>query len=394
MKTKNLLAGYQRIVALPLLVLLLLVIGCKEDPEPVLGTTEATVPDFAVVNVPTKFTDKSNNAASRIWTIQDGTPATSSDKSVDVVFSSKGSKNVTLDVVFENGTKNSQSFTVQVAEELNATISSTQTVSFALGDKDIKVSVKYAATVVGDPDKYDWTFPGGTPATSTEAGPTVVWTGGGKPEVSLKITRSKDNASLTKTETKQVGPANLWTNDFWGFEAADVVSNLQTWDGDAAGPWAGSVLSVLANGYEGKGIEINFPGNKGYYGVISRDKTPANTSLELGDIVLFSFYAKVPVAGSKIGFARIVNHVPSWWEGNPPAGFEGFTAADGQNYQFWANIEPVDEIGTSWTRISKIDTLDNLDYAKGKNVFPEFGFGGNAALFSIDMVELKRLGKL
>jgi len=393
MKTKNLLVGYQQIATRLLFVFVVLLFGCKEDPEPVVGTTEATVPDFAVVKVAAKFTDKSNNAASRVWTFQDATPATSTDKIVDVVFNSKGTKTVNLDVVFENGTKNSQSFTVQVAEELNATISSTETVSFAKGDKDIKVSVKFSATVVGEPDGYSWTFPGGTPATSTETSPTVVWMGGGTSQVSLKITRSKDAATLTKTETKQVGPLNLWTNDFWGFESETVVANLQTWDGDKGSGWAGGVLTALANSYEGKGIEINYPGNTGYYGVISRDKTASNTKLDKGDIVLFSFYAKASAADSKIGFARVVNHVPSWWEGSPPPGFEGFTAAQAQDYQFWANIEPA-TVGTAWTRVSVIDTLDNLNYAKGNNVFPEFGFSGDAKLFAIDKVEVKRVGKL
>jgi hypothetical protein len=394
MEAKNLLIGFRKVVTLLLMVVIVVLYGCKDDPEPIVGTTEADIPKFTVVNLATKLTDKSNNATSRTWTIQDGTPATSTDRVVDVVFGSKGTKSIKLDVVFDNGTKNSATFTIDVSEELNATIASTQTLLFAKGDKDIKVSLKFSAAVVGEPDGYAWTFPGGTPATSTEASPTVVWTGGGTPAVSLKITRSKDAATLTKTATIEVGPKNLWTNSFWGFEADDVIANLQTWDGDKGAPWAGSVVTALGTGFDGKAIEINYPGNTGYYGVISRDKTPSNAKLKLGDIVLFSYYAKVAVAGSKIGFARIVNHIPSWWEGNPPTGFEGFTAAQAQDYQFWANIEPVDNIGTDWTRISKIDTLDNLNYAEGKNVFPEFGFSGNPGRFSIDKVELKRLGSI
>ena len=393
MKTLKVISKGSWIITLFLVAFMLSIEACKEDdPEPVQGVVEADLPEFAVVNVPVAFLDKSDDATSREWTIQDGTPATSTEKSVSVTFSSAGSKSVTLSVVFDNGTTNSATFTVDVAEELNASISSEETVDIV--DNDIEVSVTFEATVVGDPDGYNWTFPGGSPETSTEANPTVVWVGGGMSDVSLTITRSADNASLEVSETIQVGPENLWTDEFWGFEGEEVIATLQTWDGDAGGPWGAGVLAALNNGYEGKGIEINYPGNTGYYGVISRDITTANASLKLGDIVLFSYYAKVAADGSAIGFSRIVNHCPSWWEGNPPAGFEGFTADQAQDYQYYCNVEPVDAIGTEWTRISTIDTLESLNYADGLNVFPEFGFGGDPAVFSIDKVELKLLGNL
>ena len=371
----------------------LLLVSCSEDeepPEP--GVVEADVPEFAVVNVPVTLLDRSNNAASRTWTIQDGSPATSTDRSASVTFSSAGSKTISLDVVFDNGTTNSETFTIEIAEELNADITATETAVFL--ENDVEFSVTFEANVVGGPDGYLWSFPGGTPETSTEASPTVTWLGGGNPEVSLTITRSKDNASLEVTGSLQVGPENLFTNDFWGFEAEDVVAALQTWDGDAGGPWEPGVIAALADGYEGKAIEVNYPGDKGYYGVISRDNAAVNASLNIGDIVLFSYYVKTATDGANLQFSRIVNHAPSWWEDAPPAGFEGFTAADAQEYQFWTNIGPVTDIGSDWTRISTLDTLDNLNYAEAVNVFPEFGFGGDPAIFSIDKVELKRLGNV
>ena len=393
MKTLKVKSTGSQIIAMFLVAFMLFIVACKEDePDPVQGAVEADVPEFAVVNVPVTFLDKSDDATSREWTIQDGTPATSTEKSVGVTFASPGSKNVSLTVLFDNGTTNSATFTIDVAEELNASISTEETVNIV--DNDIEVSVTFAATVVGDPDGYNWSFPGGTPETSTEENPTVVWIGGGMAEVSLTITRSADNATLEVSENVQVGPENLFTNEFWGFEGEDVTATLQTWDGDAGGPWAAGVLATLNTGYEGKGIEVNYPGNTGYYGVISRDITSANTSLKLGDIVLFSYYAKVATDGSAVGFSRIVNHVPSWWEGNPPAGFEGFTADQAQDYQFYCNVEPVAEIGTDWTRISVIDTLESLSYPEGLNVFPEFGFGGDPGVFSFDKVELKLLGNL
>jgi PKD repeat protein len=287
-------------------------------------------------------------------------------------------------VVFDNGTTNSSTFSINIAEELNASFTRTETISRTEDMNDISVSVAFEVTAVGDPDSYSWSFPGGTPETSTEANPTVVWVGGGTPEVSLTITRSADGASLEVAESVQVGPENLFTNDYWGFEGEDVVSSLQTWNGAINEPWAPGVLAAINNGYDGKAIEINFPGNDIYYGVISRDYWDSNTQLALGDIVLLSYYAKAGTAGASMQFSRIVNHLPEWSIENP---------ADAQNFQSWNGTEPV-ELGTDWTRITKIDTLDDLSYPNANNVFPEFGFIGEAAVFSLDKVELKLLGNI
>lgn len=387
MKTRKRIAKLlaQRVVALSLFSFMLFVVACKDDePAPVIGEVEADVATFAVVNVPVTLLDKSNNAASRLWTIEGGTPATSTDKSAQVTFTTSGTKSVTLDVVFDNGTTNSSTFTVTVAEELNATISSTETVNFAMGDSDISVSMTFSAEVVGDPDGYSWSFSGGDPATSTEANPTVVWVGGGASDVSLTVSRSADGASLEVTGAVQAGPENLWTNDYWGFEGEDVVTSLQTWNGAINEPWAAGVLVGINDGYDGKAIEINFPGNDVYYGVISRDWWDSNAQLTSGDIVLFSYYAKAGTEGASLQFSRIVNHLPGWSIPDP---------ADEQGFQVWNGTEPV-VLGTDWTRITKIDTLDNLNYATANNVFPEFGFIGEAAVFSLDKVELKLLGNV
>ena len=387
MKTKKIttLILAQRKVVFSFLLSMLVIVACSEDePAPIQGEVEADVPEFAVVNVPVTFLDKSNNAASRTWTIEGGTPSPSTEKTVEVTFATSGPKSITLDVVFDNGTTNTATFTLDVAEELNATISSTETVNFAMGDSDISVSIDFSAEVIGEPDSYNWSFPGGTPETSTEANPTVVWIGGGATEVSLTISRSADGASLEVSESLTAGPENLFTNDFWGFEGENVVSMLQTWDGDASGPWAAGVIAAINNGFEGKAIEINYPGNTGYYGVISRDIWDSNAQLKLGDIVLFSYYAKASTEGAQMQFSRAVNHLPGWSIDDP---------ANEQGYQFWNNVEPV-VVGTDWTRITAIDTLDNLSYADANNVFPEIGFSGDASVFSLDKVELKLLGNI
>lgn len=53
---------------------------------------------------------------------------------------------------------------------------------------------------------YNWTFPGGTPATSTEAAPKVVWNQQiNNVEVSVLLTRESDGSTLTLTENIVAG---------------------------------------------------------------------------------------------------------------------------------------------------------------------------------------------
>ncbi len=60
-------------------------------------------------------------------------------------------------------------------------------------------SVQFTSTVSGNPDSYSWTFEGGTPATSTDENPIVIYDTPGDYDVSLTIT----SGDISKTETKQ-----------------------------------------------------------------------------------------------------------------------------------------------------------------------------------------------
>lgn len=61
-------------------------------------------------------------------------------------------------------------------------------VSFTVSETDIipKESVSFTDTSTNEPYLYSWTFEGGTPSTSNEANPTVVYPGGGEFNVTLK----------------------------------------------------------------------------------------------------------------------------------------------------------------------------------------------------------------
>lgn len=60
----------------------------------------------------------------------------------------------------------------------------------------------------GSPSSYEWTFNGGTPATSTLKNPTVVYTSGGTFSAKLKVTSHLGVDSITKTALINVNPAD------------------------------------------------------------------------------------------------------------------------------------------------------------------------------------------
>ncbi len=59
---------------------------------------------------------------------------------------------------------------------------------------------------IGTPKTYSWSFPGGTPSTSTEKSPSIVYSECGPHDVTLEVNNSGEVNSVTKTAYIQVGP--------------------------------------------------------------------------------------------------------------------------------------------------------------------------------------------
>lgn len=146
------------------------------------------------------FTDYSINVQSRTWTFPDGEPATSSEPVVDVVFTTQGTKDVTLTVTYSDGTEDKGNISITVLNSLTAEIQADGLTPKGCAKKGQEITFSLDG-VVGSPDSYEWTFPGGTPATSSEASPKVVWNDQiNDVEVTCKLTRSSDEATATLTK--------------------------------------------------------------------------------------------------------------------------------------------------------------------------------------------------
>ena len=68
-------------------------------------------------------------------------------------------------------------------------------------------TVTYTSTSTGSPTSYSWSFPGGTPATSTSANPTVTYAAAGTYNVSLTATNGAGSNTSNQTSYITVGAA-------------------------------------------------------------------------------------------------------------------------------------------------------------------------------------------
>ena len=112
-------------------------------------------------------------------------------------------------------------------EDLSAELSVSGLTPKGCAKKGAEITFKLD-NLKGEPTSYKWTFPGGTPASSTEASPKVVWNDQiNDVEVSVVISRESDGASLTLKKNiiagyypclKTYPEANY---DPWSFEDAN-----------------------------------------------------------------------------------------------------------------------------------------------------------------------------
>lgn len=95
---------------------------------------------------------------------------------------------------------------------------------------------------------WTWTFAGGTPGTSTDQNPTVVYNTPGTYSVTLSVSDGTDNESVTKTDYITVLPSNGMATPFTdGFESETTipVTNWTTYSQAASVQW--EVASFGAN---------------------------------------------------------------------------------------------------------------------------------------------------
>jgi PKD repeat protein len=122
------------------------------------------------------------------WDFQDGMPAAFTGKTPpNVVFTTPGDHTITLTV--SNGFESDkQTQTIKVAPYLVSLFSYEP--KFEDDDYEAPVTINFTNKSISA-TSYKWTFEGGTPATSTEENPVVVFTNAGNHEVTLEAFNDK-----------------------------------------------------------------------------------------------------------------------------------------------------------------------------------------------------------
>ncbi|RED96009.1 PKD domain-containing protein [Marinoscillum furvescens] len=215
-------------------------------------------PTTAIIDASVQFTDASTGEADTWkWIFEGGTPSTSADQNPEVTYAAEGVYDVTL-----IATRSDVSSVDTLVMEDYITVNSLDEaiISFTADETTIDAggSVTYTNTTTGA-DTYQWTFEGGTPATSVEANPVVTYNEPGVYDVSLVAVNAGGAADTVVVDyiiVRELQPASV-INDNGNFERFELDGDRLTID-----PWREFVFA--ADGADGK-VLIEFNG-KSYAG--------------------------------------------------------------------------------------------------------------------------------
>ena len=102
---------------------------------------------------------------------------------------------------------------------------------------EIGKSVSFTDESTGSPTSWNWTFDGGTPSTSTQQNPTVVYNTIGTYDVTLKVTNANGNDTETKTDYIEVVA-----------QSSGLICNgsFENWTAEKPDCWFGSKTATTA----------------------------------------------------------------------------------------------------------------------------------------------------
>lgn len=369
----------------------LFLVSCNEEQEwtEIYEFAYKMGADDVSVGAEILFTDLSLGVKSREWYFQDATPATSVKAEQKIIFNSRGVKKCSLTVVYTDGKIESEEFEVDVKQILSGKINvekMTPMECLYLNEENIFEIADFA----GAPTSVEWTFEGGTPATSTELSPRVTWTRGDTYTVTLSMTRTDDGATFSDSRDYIVGPYPMLKTlpdeqyDAYGFEFATTGAWILWGSTDHAS----TNCSVVDGGADGsaKCMQISFDGLTGGLQLFCRDSWVSNAHLEKSKDYQLSFWAKAeksdPTAVVRINNVRIINFLAGWLY-NPMLDVVASAGWD----KYWSNIEfeeqsevPVVEpvsgkwtLNETWTKYSlDFRVPDGYMYDNTLNTYPFF----------------------
>jgi PKD repeat protein len=145
-----------------------------------------------------QFTDQSiNSPTSWSWTFEGGTPATSTEQNPVVIYNTPGTYNVTLEASNING-----SDTETKVDYITVTTLQPPVADFTASDTNISEgdSITFTDSSTNNPTSWSWSFPGGTPSSSTEQNPTITYNTEGTYNVTLTATNGAGSDEEIKVD--------------------------------------------------------------------------------------------------------------------------------------------------------------------------------------------------
>ena len=139
------------------------------------------------------FTNFSTNVFSYSWNFGDGTFST--DLNPEHVYGAAGVYEVVLTAANGCGS-HSTTYFVEVINVQGIAPAASFTSNVNSGCEPLEIT--FTDLSAGEPTGWNWSFPGGTPSTSTEQSPTVVYNNAGSYSVSLEVSNNSGNDIATQ----------------------------------------------------------------------------------------------------------------------------------------------------------------------------------------------------
>ncbi len=160
------------------------------------------------------FDASTNTPTTWAWTFPGGTPAASAIANPVITYATAGVYNVTLQVTNAYGTNTftrTNYITVNACPPPPVSNFTGTPTTVCVGS-----TVAFTNTSTGFPNYWQWTFPGGTPATSLAPNPVVTYNTPGVYSVTLLVSNSSGSSTFTRTSYITVNACSAPTANFAG----------------------------------------------------------------------------------------------------------------------------------------------------------------------------------
>ena len=265
------------------------------------------------------FTNRSENAQSYVWTFAGGNPATSTEVNPQVAYATPGTYSVSLQAIGTNG------FDTYTANQLITVKASSTVADFTASHRTIMAGgqVSFNDQSTQNPTSWDWTFEGGSPATSNAQNPTVTYSEPGTYAVSLKATNAGGShlvskaAYITVVREAPIADFTASVTEITAGESVQFTSQAQRaetyqWTFEGGSPASSSLANPSVN-YMAPGqytVKLQVSNESGSD---IKTRTALITVKALSTVADFSASHRTIQAGSQVSFTDQSTQNPTSW---------------------------------------------------------------------------------